>query len=129
MIVLRLTSTAQCERETSASSISISAPPPSRPIVINGLDTANSVPCDLPASTEIVTLLPAGSVRVVVGATPSCGIRTAPLVLSGLRRNAIVGGLTSCAGSVAAWIGRLHIQQVVSVWAPVSLFVRSRAPQ
>jgi hypothetical protein len=62
----RLTSTAQCKRDISGSSISMSAPPPNRPIVTSGRDNSHSIPCDEPVMTAILMVRSRGSVRLAV---------------------------------------------------------------
>ena len=51
---------AQCDREISGSSISTSAPPPIRPIVVIELVISNSPPCDGPSTTQTLKCSPAG---------------------------------------------------------------------
>lgn len=65
-IASRFTSTAQCKRDTSGSSISMSAPPPNRPMVISGRDSSHSIPRDVPVMTQILMVWSCGSVRLCV---------------------------------------------------------------
>ena len=112
----RLTSTAQCERETSGSSISMSAPPCNRPMVISGFDTSNSIPCDAPVRTEIWTAWFNGN-RNSLSAEFFEG-RIAPHFFCRFDCCiAIVGGLTS--HETAGGMGKVRIQQVFAE-APVA---------
>jgi hypothetical protein len=50
---------AQCDRETSGSSISMSAPPPLRPIIVRDFVISHSVPCASPNTISSRTRSPA----------------------------------------------------------------------
>lgn len=106
----RLASTTQCKRETSGSSISMSAPPPSRPIVTSGRDNWHSIPCDEPVRTEILMVVPCGSDRLVVS-----GFRVPPslepLDLSCGELTAIVGG-PGPVGTISSSTAQVHIQHL-----------------
>ncbi len=95
----RLTSTAQCTRETSASSISISAPPPKRPMVTSGRDKSYSFPCDGPVTTEILIVLSCGSVKLDVRESRAPASRASFDLSCGFAElTAIVGGPISSEG-------------------------------
>jgi len=115
-IASRLTSIAQCERDTSESSISISAPPPSRPIVTRGVESSNSIPWDKPLTTEIVMTSSCGSARLAVWEfrEPSS---PEPLDLSCDAGTAIVGGPGSV-GSESSPTAQLHIQHTTCEGRP-----------
>ena len=94
-----LTSTAQCTRDTSASSTSMSAPPPNRPIVTSGRDKSNSFPRDGPVITEILIVLSCGSVRLDVRESRAPAIRASFDLSCGFAElTAIVGGPISSVG-------------------------------
>lgn len=108
----RLTSTAQCKRDISGSSISMSAPPPNRPIVMRGRDNSHSIPCDEPVITEILIVLSRGSVRFEVREfrAPS-SLESLDLLCGADERTAIVGGPGSAGGESTPTV-RVHIQHV-----------------
>src|ERR1700732_3838595 len=102
------TSTEQCRRDTSGSSISISAPPPNRPIVTSGRDSSHSNPCDEPVMTEILMVSPCGSARLAVCDAKVPSSLVAPdLSCVADELTAIVGGLGSVFGSVGGEPGTL----------------------
>src|ERR1700730_3952013 len=110
------TSTEQCRRDTSGSSISMSAPPPNRPTVTSGRDSSNSNPCDEPLMTEILMVSPCGSVRLAVCDAKVPSSLVAPdLSCVADELTAIVGGLGSVFGSVGGEPGTMlqrHIQHL-----------------
>lgn len=86
-------STAQCTRDTSGSSISISAPPPDRPMVTSGRESSHSTPCDGPPITEILIVSFCGRVRLVVcGAKLSSSLEARDLSCGTEEFTEIVGG-------------------------------------
>ena len=116
----RLTSTAQCNRDTFRSSISMSAPPPNRPIVMSGRDNSHSIPCDEPAMTEILIVLSRGSARSAVceRGTPS-SLESLHLSCSADELTAIVGGPGST-GDEPSSTGKVHIQHVTCEGRPLA---------
>lgn len=112
----RLTSTAQCKRDTFGSSISMSAPPPDRPIVTSGRDNSHSIPCDEPVMTEILMVLSRGSARLAVWEFRDPSIPE-PLDLSCGAGTAIVGGPGSV-GRGSSPMAQVHIQHTTCEGRP-----------
>jgi len=116
----RLTSTAQCTRDTFRSSISMSAPPPSRPMVMSGRDNSYSIPCDEPAITEILIVLSCGSARSAVRefGTPS-SLESLYLSCGADELTAIVCGPGSIGDELSS-MGKVHIQHVTCEGRPLA---------
>jgi len=108
----RLTSTEQCKRDTSGSSISMSAPPPNRPIVMRGRDRSHLIPCDGPLITARLIVLSRGSIRLAVSeSTEPLSLESPDFACGTDTCIAIVCGAGSLGGKSTPK-GRVHIQHV-----------------
>jgi hypothetical protein len=96
------------------SSISTSAPPPIRPIVVIELVISNSPPCEGPSTTKRLICSPLGSLGFAASGN---GASDNPMAL-GLSRGSdeitLIVGAPGLEGKERCSIVELHIQQVIA---------------